>query len=515
MVFKKYTLLQSNKLALFGLTVFFLITSSYLYRNKAFSLRFVDEEDNFAIGKYLSKGEILYDDIITNHQPFTYLFSEVVHKITKPQNTYLLINRHRETMIIWSFIWSILLVLYFGWAGLIAVLVYELTKIYLLGNLFLAEAQIVYPLMFLGGLICFYKNKLNNLELFLLGVSFSLAIFLLMPLWPAVFFLFLVLLIRQRISLIHTFRHLFIGAVVSFLVLFKFISIPGYFYYSLYANLFYTVPSYHAENWLTTISKALLTPFLAFFPVGPTPTARVIQVLSVLLIVNMSYLIFKKRYFKTFIILILLGLGNIRFVYPGTELYDGFHLLPWYATMILVVFLVSADVLKNKGNLLLKSANLSLIIFVLGLSLNFAKADLFEKKNTWLEYNINYSTHTNRGDAVRVMKSAGDTLFVSPNAWLVYWQSDADHLPKLYGYYPWMSGVPKIHLAVLEAFSKNPPTFFYCENCGGLDLEKYLVQYQEIKNYGKESMLYVYKDKIAKLTTEQLDQLKFYGFAFD
>ena len=98
------------------------------------------------------------------------------------------------------------------------------------------------------------------------------------------------------------------------------------------------------------------------------------------------------------------------------------------------------------------------------LSFKFSQTSLFIKTDQILSYNINYSTYTNRGDAVRIMAHSDDTLFVSPDAWLVYWQSDTNHLPKLYGYYTWMSGLPKIHSAVLDAFSQNPPTYFYCEN---------------------------------------------------
>lgn len=506
--------LDNKRYILVGLMLSLLLISGYFLRQQAFSLRFVDEEDNFAIGNYLSKGDILYDDIITNHQPLTYIFSLIVHKYYHPSNTYLLVNKHREAMIVWSAAWSLFLVFYFGLGALIAISIYELTKIYLMGNLFLAEAQIVYPLMFLGGLIIFHR-KINKFELLFTGFCLGLSIFLLSPTWPAVVFLFFLMLYQHRDNLYHTVKYLLVGILVLLFVILIFVSSSGYIHYALYANLAYTVPNYQSEAWSITILKAFLTPFLVFFFTESSPTARTIQILSILLGVNLLFLLFRRSYFKSFAIFVLLGLSNIRFVYPGQEAYSGFHLLPWYALMILVTSFVSVDIFLKNGNLLLRTTNLLLIMICFGLSINFAKNDLFQKRNRLNDYNINYSTHTNRGEAVKIMKTDGDTLFVSPNAWLVYWQSDTDHLPKLYGYYTWMVGVPEIHAAVLHAFSNIPPTYFYCENCKGLDLEIFLEKYKEIKSHGNSSMLYVLQSKIAKLTNNQLEQLRFYGFSFD
>lgn len=492
----------------------FLFISSFFYKNHAFSFRFVDEEDNFAIGKYISKGEVIYDDIITNHQPLTYIFSSLVQSSSNINSVYLLVNKHREAMIVWSLAWSILLVAYFGLEGLTAVLIYELTKIYLLGNLFLAEAQVVYPLMFLSGLV-FSEKKLNNLELFFSGLCLCLSIFLLSPIWPAIGLLFLLILYQNRSKLTYIAKYFLIGISLPMLFISKFASLPGYLHYAIYANFVYTIPNYHAESWPITISKAFLTPLLVFFPPGYTPTSRIIQVASILLVANLLLLISKGKYFKPVVFFVLLGLCNIRFIYPGEEYYTGFHLLPWYAVLILITVFASIGVFKKKGNSFLKVINLVLLIFILGLSINFTKTDLFQKRNILSDYNINYSTHSNRGDAVKIMKDPRDTLFVSPNAWIVYWQSDVNHLSKLYGYYPWMVGIPEVHSSVLETFLKTPPTFFYCENCKGLDLEKFLNNYKEIKSYGGQTMLYVLRSKFLKLTRNQLDKLEFYGFTFD
>ncbi len=493
-----------------------LVITGYFYNNKALNFRFVDEEDNFVTGKYLSKGEILYDDIITNHQPLTYVFSALIHKYTNPNSVYVLLVRHRQFEIIWSIAWSVILIFYFGLAAFFAVLIYEFTKVYLLGNLFLSEAQIVYPLMLIAGLAVFNKRRLKALEFIFIGVCFGIALFLLSPVWPALVFLLILLLYSQRHKFRYALGFILVGIILPVLIIFKFSSLSGYLHYTFFVNLIYTIPSYHNESWVITASKAFLTPVLALFSQNNGPTGIVIKLFSVLLIANAVFLLIKKRYIQTIIIFILLGLSNIRFITPGSQEYEGFHLLPWYALFIFLISIFSFKTLKE-DNLILRVFNPLVIIILLGLSISFAQKDLFPKgdfshKDVMKDYDKNYSTAINRGDAVKVMKEKGDTLFVSPNAWIVYWQADIDHLPKLYGYYSWMSGIPKVHTAVLNTFSKNPPAYFYCENCKGLDLEKFLEKYVEIKNHGNTSFLYVLKSKIPNLKRDQLEQLKYYGF---
>src|SRR3989338_11682433 len=87
---------------MFVVTVLFLLVTGFFYKSTALSFPFVDEQYNFAIGKYLTKGEILYDDIITNHQPITHIFSALVQEIKKPNTTFSLLTTHRTAIIFFS-----------------------------------------------------------------------------------------------------------------------------------------------------------------------------------------------------------------------------------------------------------------------------------------------------------------------------------------------------------------------------------------------------------------------------
>lgn len=481
-----------------------LAISDYFYSNKALSFRFVDEQYNFAIGKYLTWGERLYDDIITNHQPLTHILSFQVQQLTKPNSTYLLVVNHRKAIILWATIWSLILVFYFGVGAFVFVVLFELTKIYLLGNIFLTESWLIYPLVTLSGLILFIKRELKAWELIFWGICFALVLFSLSPLWPLLLLFLILINLKQKQHLLKSVLYLLIGFSTVFIYIASFTSFLGYLHLN-FVNLTYTVPTYHQEAWILTITKSFLTPFFSFFPQANTPTLWVIRILSLVFILEAVSKLRSLSWQSLTFFFIILGLTNIRFVPPGTEGYAGFHLLPWYATF---VFLGSMVATKKKG------INFILIFSIIVLSINFAKTSLFTKNDKQREYYINYSTHTSLGEAVKIMKNSQDTLFVSPDAWLVYWQSDTNHLPKLFGYYTWMVGIPSLNKLVLEKFEKNPPTFFYCENCKGLALEKYLSTYQELKRDGGVTNLYVLPDKIKKITLDQKAQLEYHHLGF-
>ncbi len=499
--------ISKSKFVLLIATLLFLLVTGYFYRNIILSFRFVDEEYNFAIGRYLTKNEVLYDDIITNHQPITHILSGIIQKYAKPNTTYLLIDRHRTFIIIWSTIWALFLTAYFGWTAFLFVLIYELTKSQLLGNLFLAETLTTYPLVFLIGLTCFKKSKFAKWELILVGICLTLLTFLLGPIWPVLGLIIIILFYKQRNNLKFTLFYLALGILPIILLVFKYSSLLGYLKIYLYTNLTYTVPNYHTdyyhESWALTIFKAMITPVLSLSSEGTDPILWITKALSFLFIISLIYLIFKKKYLQAVVSFLLLGLTNIRFVWPGRGGYGGFHLLPWYASLI---FISTAFFIKR-----LKVAYIILIVLALWASLIYAKSELFIKRDLSKDYEINYSTYTDLGQIIRIIRKPQDTLFVSRDAWLVYWQSDANHIPKLFGYYTWMAGIPYINDKVIQAFTTNPPTLIYCEDCLSSDLGQYLNQYAEVRRYGGKTGLYVLPERLKNLTHDQKDQLRFYG----
>ncbi|MEJ2441813.1 MAG: hypothetical protein P8Y06_02755, partial [Patescibacteria group bacterium] len=235
------SLLKQKKLILVLITLIFLLITSFFYENKVSYIHFVDEEDNMITGKYLLRGDKIYSDIFEQHQPISYIASAAVQKVTKPSSIFLLIKRHREFVILWSILWSVFLVYRFGLLGLGFSGIFESTKIFLLGNLFLAESLIVYPLVYLVAFALRKTKKLDSLDIFFLGLVFSFCTFLLAPAWPLITFLFLFLFIRDK--LYKKWKMLLLGFMLVVLLILPFISVfPDYFRDIFLFNLKYYIP---------------------------------------------------------------------------------------------------------------------------------------------------------------------------------------------------------------------------------------------------------------------------------
>lgn len=475
----------ANKILYIFIAIFFFLLLSYFYKDNIFSQRFVDEEENFTIGKYLLRGEKLYDDILTNHQPLTYILSAAVQKISQPKDVYFLIRNERMAVLIWSLIWSIILVSLAGVPALIFIVTFELTKNFIFGNLFLPEALSVYPLICL-----LYLTLKQEKKLILFGFCTALCFFLLQPLWPLLLFLVLIFIFKFKMKQ-KQFLLLILGALPVLLTVLFFISAWGYLY-SLYLNIVYTIPSYHQtyynELWIVTIIKSLISPILALLFSNLTSTSIVLKLVSLLFLINLIYLIIKKEYIKSSITIVSLGLTNLHFYYPGNESY-GAGLLPWFGSFIFISFYISIYQQNNK----IKIINLFLFLSILLASFKLGGEKILEKRNPQKDYTINFSTVSDKGEEIKRLSKSGDKLFASPDNWLIYWASDTEHIYKLFGYYAWMAAIPNLHQAVIDTFEKNPPIFFYCENCKGLDLEKYLAKYLEAKKNNQSTFIYVLK----------------------
>jgi hypothetical protein len=100
---------KKKLLLIFLLLLFFFFTSK-AYINHVFFLDFADEEENFLPGQYIFQGKKLYTDIFVQHQPLAYIGSGVIQKIVHPQTISALVKTHRYGIILWSLIWSIILI---------------------------------------------------------------------------------------------------------------------------------------------------------------------------------------------------------------------------------------------------------------------------------------------------------------------------------------------------------------------------------------------------------------------
>lgn len=476
----------------------------YFYERQVFSPHFVDEEDNFVLGKYLNNGEVLYRDLFSHHQPLSYVFSAGIQQITDPNSIYLLVKRHREVVMLWAMLWWIILALKTGWSIVPIALVYEATKIYLLGHLFLSESFAVYLLIYVTVLSLQPPKQLR--EYFIFGLSSGLIIFLLSPLWPAVIFLSGIIFWRNlNIKKILSFAFGF-GLIIT--IILPFISLKDYLFNAFYINFAYYIPATSRDGWLANITGgifSIVTPI--FSQINDSQILIIIKTLLICLLINL-FVLFKTHKYKLLLITIIsLGLANIRYVQPGLQYYSGFHILPWLGLLIFFSLYLAA---KNSKILF------TLTMIMLILEIVQAKNSLFIAKNRETDFYVNYSRQYSFGAAVNIMKNEHDSLFVAPDEWLIYWQGDVKHSSKMVNYYAWMSAVPELRQAAETTFQKNPPTFFYCDCIGHyFGLEKYWDLYTPITQDNKVTKLLVLKSKVNNLSEDQKSMLKYHLFQFD
>lgn len=497
-----------NKILIVAVAAIFLTLIGYFYQNKAFHIHFVDEEDNLVLGKYLLDGRILYKDLFSHHQPLAYVLSAQVQKVTNPNSIYLLIKRNREAIIAWSFFWGVLLVVRFGRPLLGFIIFYETTKLYLLGNQFLSESLVVYPLVFLSTLAITHIKNRN--EYFIAGILTGICAFLLSPIWPLLLFL-AILMIYQSKKRLESFVILTLGMLPVFIAVLPFISLKEYLFHTFYINLFYYIPITSSGNFLGNTFKAFLMPMISFF-IAPQeyPLIHFIRFYSIILIGLTIYLFIRKRFKLIAVVFVLIGLANIRYVSPDQQFYRGFHLLPWYSLLILVIFLLIDQMNKLKHRILA-----TVFLLFTGLLIFLSKEDVFLKRDMDNDFFINFSRQFTIGEAVRIAKDTQkDTLFIAPDEWLTYWQADITPASRMINYYAWMNKVPFLRAEAENTLAIKKPTFVYL-NQKGTGFETYLNDYVNLKKDGKETGLYVKKEKIESLTAKQKGDLNYHNFELE
>src|SRR5579871_1635124 len=118
----------------------------YIPRINAFGC--FDDCNNFMGGYFLLHGKRLFSEIFFNHAPGMAYISYLIQSLFHPRNLYELILRHRQFVILFGFFGNLFLLLRFGWKASGFIILYELSKFYLFGDRFLAEAIIVYPIVY-------------------------------------------------------------------------------------------------------------------------------------------------------------------------------------------------------------------------------------------------------------------------------------------------------------------------------------------------------------------------------
>lgn len=492
-----------RKKFLFTLVIFsFYIFVSYWYFENFLHIRFADEEENIVGGYLLFKGSKLYSDIFIQHQPVAYWISSAVHYITQPNSIYELIRNHRLFIIFWSFLWGLFLTYRFGKFTFFSIAIFELTKIYLFGNLFLAESLVVYPLIYLIASILVNTNKY---DLVIFPFVFLLSFLLLAPIWPL---LILVLLVFTNRAGIYKTAKLFVPAIIFFGLMFLFTSDPlKYFKNTIYLNLFHYIP-HESSGFESNLLKPFISPLMVFSDKRTSSFYPLLAWLSLIFVFATIFIVKNKKYSKSVFLILILGLSNIRYVPPGSLEFSGFHSLPWYALLIyLTIHMMEKYLFKGSG-MRLNFAILSTLI----ISLIASKDELIIKRDKDLDYYVNYSRQFDYGEAIKIMKNSDSTLFQYPDEILLYWQSGVKPFAGYIYFYPWMTDDEIIATSIQKSGDLKMPDFFYTH--GGYLLPSIENNYTNLTRDNGSTKLFVSNEIVKNLNDEQIGQLSFLRFSF-
>jgi len=488
-----------------------LITASLIikpFEANIFNFRFVDEEINFITGKWILDGVKLYDYFF-NHQPIPSLLSAGIQLFAKPNTIFLLVKRHREFIFFFSIVTWWLVSIRFGrkaWTTGLAIL---LTRHALLGGLFLSESLVIPFILYVIFLLfdLTIGKDITRIDYWLFPFSLLFVQFNLLPLTPFVIFsiiYFLCLLKRKKIILKAVIPSLIITCLF-FLLLLLTMSTWGYINYTIFTNLKEMIPT---ETKYTFIEAVKLTLFKVF-EVWSMPNDIFyifLKTVSGLLIISWILLGIYKNWKLVFTEVFIIFLLSIRPLPIGTG-YSGFHFLPWFSGCIALLFF-NLDLLLKKRRLA-KSVLLFFLLIIstagfVGYSEYSSLPDRFER---WY---INYSPAYDCGEIVRLLSLNGDTMFASPDASLIYWQSNLKPNVKYFFVFNFMQQSEVINNQIKSDWKQNPPVFAYIE-----DNEAYneLLDggYSRLSRHGKKLNLYIRKDKLTLISHEQWQVVKELG----
>lgn len=471
------------------------------YRSHIFFLNFVDEDDNLVIGGLAAKGERLYTDVFTQHQPIQFALSAGIQKLTHPDNILMVVKRHREFVIVWSAVWLIFLTFRFGWPLFWTGAIFELAKIVLLGNMFLAEGFVVYPLLYLISYLMSNDHYQFDRETWAIILTGWFIWFDLAPLWPLLGFLFAWLYLHSASKTKLLLASLTLGAVLTF-VLSRYSSLRDYWLDSIVINYQYYIPATTPIGLPQSLLKALFAPIFALVAGGSSSLLLLLKALSLGLLFNLTWLLKSKSYQRVCFLVIVLWLSSLRYIEPGNTLYGAFHMLPWFGLLILTFFYT------------MPKKFIAVLIFVLIAlaTINIAKTNLWDQRDLATDYYIHYSPSEDLSKAVSILsEQGGQTVWVEPVMYWVYWQTGARQYNSMVNYYAWMNQATPLRAQLTASLGGELPTLIYLDG-ESLSMTNYLGEYVPVMRDGKPTGLYLRQDKINQITPHQLLELEYYRF---
>ena len=480
----------------------------YIPRVNAFGC--FDDCNNFMGGYFLLQGKYIFSEFFFTHQPFAAYISFAIQSITHPQNIFELILRHRQFVLLVSLAANAFLIWRFRLPAFLFVLLYEPVKFYLFGDRFLAEGLIVYPLVYMTGVVLerLKKRSLLSCDYYLVSIAAWFTMFMREPYVPLALVLLAIILFERKIKRIQILSFL-LFVILSTITLLT-VNLSEYFFNVFTVNYTAVLPSdIKAEMFGNRYIQAFFYPIYIFFYGQFNILRQLLILINVAFLANLFILIRNKSYQAALVILVVLALANIRVILPGSMFYEAFHMLVWFALFIFITTYLVFSNIKQKTLFyaLILILSFGLISFISSRSY-FAHEPFDQHK----ELLTNYGEVMQIGEVVRALSKPGDTLFLDGSDDMIYWQAK---VPSSYKYNWYTSAMPhfkKYTDARMEMFRANPPTFYKefgsCPKKADIG-ELYRLpnfisdQYTRLYNLEKPSCLFVRKDKIEQITDTQ------------
>lgn len=498
-----------SKILFLALLVGFFVFLYKIYIPRITAFGCFDDCFNYGAGYFLTRGKQLYSDIFYNHQPLPAYISAVIQQITKPENIYELLLRSRQFVFIFAFIWEALLIMRFGIIGLAFAVLYELTKFYAFGDRFLAEGLIVYPFVYMTGVLWkpHGKKLLSVADLTIATLSTWFVIFMREPYIPAVLLLYGILLMfhtekRNRI--------IFAGILIV-VSIFTILALP-------FQDYFFNVVTVNKQTVLAdtlnqsggggfSVLSSFIYPVLLLLVQNRNIFHQLLTQISVIFLGSLVFLFRYRKYrFQIISTIIILGLANLRIVPVGTVFYESFHLLPWYAMFLFTTVTLSTLIFSLHRRIGIV-AGFGLAIVVIQMS--FSPQMFFrERIDTHAEFITNYGSELQIGNVAKALLRPEQSLFLDGWAELIYWQADRIS-PYQYAWYTSvMPFIPRYKDARLSMFKNSPPDMYYgtCpkeNNQTRMLPETVRPLYVQLQSQGKPTCVWIKKAIIPTITDQQ------------
>mgnify|MGYP001606008280 CR=1 FL=1 len=502
------------------LILFFLLQFSFL-KPRTQSFNFSDENEHLTPAWMMAeKHKSLYRDLSTNHQPLPIITAFAFWKIIRFTNLFMLIERVRQFMLLLSFLGAFLLSIRFGARGFIASIFIEILKFYFFGYHLLAESLVVYPLMYLSGVVGEFsflniKNgKWLKFDEGIFGICIFWVAFNLLPAWPFLFFitaLFLYLKPKtlKRASILNTLLPFFIPTFI----LFTAINPLRWFQEAVINNFKYFLPydtSLTAQSYLSF----LIYPFLSLQSLSQV-IARYYLLLLIPASISAAIILLKsQRKIRTGVIFLLfyfmLILLNLRITTLNIGFYTAFHVLPQAAffTMLTIQFVYlayKALTIPSERKIFSGIMTVIGIVLIANSSIWWRESALFDK---WNEHFIQYGDNESIGMAISAIKLNGDTLLAGEQNGFINITAGVPLATRQTAYLSWGYRSPDLKNEFESVLKNSPPVFIFFPQSGNpyfmalkqtLD-EKYI---RIRRTFGGDTNLYMLATEVSKRTPEE------------